>query len=141
MWRLRKKVMGFYLVLWILTLFSLFILVVLRTDDNEEGGTLVFYTLIYWHAKVSLLFNRQRQDADEALLRYNLEQPLEKKDNSRLCWMDTLLYLVYPQRPFLTTRTIELVGHDKLGAGQNATVDVMSYGGYDIDDAIDDSYE
>lgn len=51
--------------------------------------------------------------------------------------MDTLLYLlVYPQRPLLTTRTIELVGYDKLGAGQNATVAVMSYSGYDIEDAI-----
>ena len=44
--------------------------------------------------------------------------------------MDTLLYLLcYPQRPLLTTRTIELVGFDKLGAGQNATVAVMSYSG------------
>jgi DNA-directed RNA polymerase III subunit RPC2 len=36
----------------------------------------------------------------------------------------------------LTTRTIELVGYDKLGAGQNATVAVMSFSGYDIEDAI-----
>ena len=44
--------------------------------------------------------------------------------------MDTLLYLlVYPQRPLLTTKTIELVGYDRLGAGQNATVAVMSYSG------------
>mmetsp|Transcript_10383 Transcript_10383/g.31241 ORF Transcript_10383/g.31241 Transcript_10383/m.31241 type:complete len:1166 (-) Transcript_10383:34-3531(-) len=51
--------------------------------------------------------------------------------------MDTLLYLLcYPQRPLLTTRTIELVGFDKLGAGQNATVAVMSYSGYDIEDAM-----
>eukprot|EP00884_Botryococcus_braunii_P009393 jgi/Botrbrau1/18455/Bobra.0072s0038.1 len=50
---------------------------------------------------------------------------------------DTLLYLlVYPQRPLLSTKTIELVGFDKLGAGQNATVAVMSYSGYDIEDAI-----
>ncbi|BDA40723.1 DNA-directed RNA polymerase III subunit RPC2 [Coccomyxa sp. Obi] len=50
---------------------------------------------------------------------------------------DTLLYLlVYPQRPLLTTKTIELIGFDKLGAGQNATVAVMSYSGYDIEDAI-----
>ncbi|KAL6328087.1 hypothetical protein AAG906_033363 [Vitis piasezkii] len=56
---------------------------------------------------------------------------------NQLCRMDSLLYLlVYPQRPLLTTRTIELVGYDKLGAGQNATVAVMSYSGYDIEDAI-----
>ncbi|KAK2662807.1 hypothetical protein Ddye_001381 [Dipteronia dyeriana] len=56
---------------------------------------------------------------------------------NHLCRMDTLLYLlVYPQRPLLTTRTIKLVGYDQLGAGQNATVAVMSYSGYDIEDAI-----
>ncbi|XP_059456105.1 DNA-directed RNA polymerase III subunit 2 isoform X1 [Corylus avellana] len=56
---------------------------------------------------------------------------------NQFCRMDTLLYLlVYPQRPLLTTKTIELVGYDKLGAGQNATVAVMSYSGYDIEDAI-----
>ncbi|KAK1372478.1 hypothetical protein POM88_028671 [Heracleum sosnowskyi] len=56
---------------------------------------------------------------------------------NQLCRMDSLMYLlVYPQRPLLTTRTIELTGYDKLGAGQNATVAVMSYSGYDIEDAI-----
>ncbi|GLJ24758.1 hypothetical protein SUGI_0473260 [Cryptomeria japonica] len=56
---------------------------------------------------------------------------------NQLCRIDTLLYLlVYPQRPLLTTKTIELIQYDKLGAGQNATVAVMSYSGYDIEDAI-----
>ncbi|KAB2054988.1 hypothetical protein ES319_A11G005000v1 [Gossypium barbadense] len=56
---------------------------------------------------------------------------------NQLCRMDTLLHiLVYPQRPLVTTRTIELVGYDKLGAGQNAAVAVMSCSGYDIEDAI-----
>nr|CAD1831044.1 unnamed protein product [Ananas comosus var. bracteatus] len=59
------------------------------------------------------------------------------RNTYQLCRADTLLYLlVYPQRPLLTTKTIELVGYDKLGAGQNATVAVMSYSGYDIEDAI-----
>lgn len=51
--------------------------------------------------------------------------------------MDALTnILVYPQRPLLTTKSIELVGFDKLGAGQNAIVAVMSYSGYDIGNAI-----
>lgn len=51
--------------------------------------------------------------------------------------IDTLLYLmVYPQQPMVKTRTIELIHYDKLPAGQNATVAVMSYSGYDIEDAL-----
>jgi len=51
--------------------------------------------------------------------------------------LDTLLYLmVYPQKPMVKTRTIELVRYDKLPAGQNAIVAVMSYSGYDVEDAL-----
>ncbi|KAI9686121.1 MAG: DNA-directed RNA polymerase III core subunit ret1 [Bogoriella megaspora] len=51
--------------------------------------------------------------------------------------VDTLLYLlVYPQKPLVKTRTIELVRYDKLPAGQNSIVAVMSYSGYDIEDAL-----
>ena len=51
--------------------------------------------------------------------------------------IDTLLYLMtYPQRPMVQTKTIELVGYDRLPAGQNATVAVMSFSGYDIEDAL-----
>ncbi|BFZ55588.1 DNA-directed RNA polymerase III complex subunit Rpc2 [Savitreella phatthalungensis] len=51
--------------------------------------------------------------------------------------IDTLLYLmVYPQQPMVKTKSIELIGYDKLPAGQNATVAVMSYSGYDIEDAL-----
>lgn len=51
--------------------------------------------------------------------------------------IDTLLYLMcYPQQPMVKTKTIELIGYDKLPAGQNATVAVMSYSGYDIEDAL-----
>ena len=51
--------------------------------------------------------------------------------------IDTLLYaMVYPQQPMVKTKTIELVQYDQLPAGQNATVAVMSYSGYDIEDAL-----
>ncbi|ROW04018.1 hypothetical protein VSDG_01126 [Cytospora chrysosperma] len=51
--------------------------------------------------------------------------------------IDTLLYtLVYPQRPMVISKTIELTSYDKLPAGHNATVVVMSFSGYDIEDAL-----
>ena len=57
--------------------------------------------------------------------------------HNQLNRIDTLLYLsVYPQQPMVKTKTIELIGYDRLPAGQNATVAVMSYSGYDIEDAL-----
>jgi len=51
--------------------------------------------------------------------------------------IDTLMYnLVYPMRPMVKSRTIELIHFEDLPAGQNAIVAVMSYSGYDIEDAI-----
>lgn len=51
--------------------------------------------------------------------------------------IDTLLYLlVYPQKPLVKTKIMDLISYEKLPAGQNATVAVMSYSGYDIEDAL-----
>ncbi len=36
----------------------------------------------------------------------------------------------------VATATADFIGFGRLGAGQNATVAVMSYSGYDIEDAI-----
>lgn len=57
--------------------------------------------------------------------------------SNQLLRIDSILYLmVYPQKPMVKTRTIELIKYDQLPAGQNATVAVMSYSGYDIEDAL-----
>ena len=51
--------------------------------------------------------------------------------------IDSVLYLlVYPHKPLVKTRAIELIQYDKLPAGQNAIIAVMSYSGYDIEDAL-----
>ncbi|CAE7902219.1 POLR3B [Symbiodinium sp. KB8] len=51
--------------------------------------------------------------------------------------IDTVLYLmVYPQKPMVRTRVIDMIGFDEIPAGQNAIISVMSYSGYDIEDAI-----
>lgn len=71
-------------VFWTLTLVPLFkyVFIVLRADDNGEGGTFALYSSICRHAKVSLLPNPQI--ADEALSTYKLEHPPEKENNSRV---------------------------------------------------------
>ncbi|CAD5218163.1 unnamed protein product [Bursaphelenchus okinawaensis] len=51
--------------------------------------------------------------------------------------IDTLLYLlVYTQKPLVKSRTIEFCGYEQLPAGHNAMVAVMSFSGYDIEDAL-----
>ncbi|EAR92467.1 DNA-directed RNA polymerase (macronuclear) [Tetrahymena thermophila SB210] len=50
--------------------------------------------------------------------------------------VDTILYqLIYPQTPLLKTKVIEYAGYDKFPAGHNASIAVLSYSGYDIEDA------
>lgn len=51
--------------------------------------------------------------------------------------LESVLYLLcYPQKPLVKTKTIEFINFEKLPAGHNATVAIMSYSGYDIEDAI-----
>ena len=51
--------------------------------------------------------------------------------------VDTLLYLMtYPQKPMVKSKTLEISNFEKLPAGQNASVAIMSYTGYDIEDAV-----
>ncbi|GAB4832041.1 Potassium transporter 2 [Ancistrocladus abbreviatus] len=71
-------------VFWTLTLLPLFkyVFIVLRADDNGEGGTFALYSLICRHAKVGLLPNRQV--ADEAVSTYKLEHPPEARSSSKV---------------------------------------------------------
>ena len=51
--------------------------------------------------------------------------------------MDGLLYsLVYPQKPMVKSRTLDLINFDNIPGGHNACIAVMSFSGYDIEDAI-----
>lgn len=44
--------------------------------------------------------------------------------------------LVYPQKPMVKSRTLDLVNFDYVPGGQNTSLAVMSYSGYDIEDAV-----
>ncbi|KAJ8601877.1 hypothetical protein CTAYLR_002701 [Chrysophaeum taylorii] len=51
--------------------------------------------------------------------------------------MDSLLYsLIYPQKPMVKSRVLDLISFDSLPGGCNASLAVMSYSGYDIEDAV-----
>ncbi|KAA0188110.1 hypothetical protein HAZT_HAZT004280 [Hyalella azteca] len=50
---------------------------------------------------------------------------------------DTVMHnLIYNQKPLVKTRTIELIGFEEVAAGHNSIVAVLSYSGYDIEDAV-----
>ncbi|XP_074567835.1 putative potassium transporter 8 [Curcuma longa] len=76
-------------VFWTLTLVPLFkyVFIVLRADDNGEGGTFALYSLICRHANVSLLPNKQV--ADEELSTYKYECPPDTANRSRIkVWLE-----------------------------------------------------
>jgi len=51
--------------------------------------------------------------------------------------MDGLIYtLIYPMKPMCKSRTLDLANFDKVPGGQNTCICVMSYSGYDIEDAV-----
>ena len=70
-------------VFWTLTLIPLlkYVFIVLRADDNGEGGTFALYSLLCRHARVSLLPNTQL--ADEHLTEYTMDNgtvPVNRKN-------------------------------------------------------------
>ena len=44
--------------------------------------------------------------------------------------------MVYPHKPMVKTRSLDIINFDNTPAGQNAYIAVMSYSGYDIEDAV-----
>lgn len=70
------------LVFWTLTLIPLlkYVFIVLRADDNGEGGTFALYSLLCRHARISTLPNCQL--ADEELSEYNKDVILSDKKSS-----------------------------------------------------------
>jgi DNA-directed RNA polymerase III subunit RPC2 len=44
--------------------------------------------------------------------------------------------MYYPQKPMVKSKTLEISNFENLPAGQNASVAIMSYTGYDIEDAV-----
>ncbi|MCO5590960.1 hypothetical protein L7F22_044936 [Adiantum nelumboides] len=61
-------------IFWTFTLIPIlkYVFIVLRADDNGEGGTFALYSLLCRHAKIGLLPNQQ--PVDEELSTYSLEQ-------------------------------------------------------------------
>ncbi|EOB12317.1 DNA-directed RNA polymerase III subunit RPC2 [Nosema bombycis CQ1] len=56
--------------------------------------------------------------------------------NSNKRYDGVILQLCTPQRPLTTSHILNITDYNKIPAGQNAMVAVMSYSGYDIEDAL-----
>ncbi|XP_039132248.1 probable potassium transporter 9 [Dioscorea cayenensis subsp. rotundata] len=71
-------------VFWTLTLIPLlkYVFIVLRADDNGEGGTFGLYSLICRHANVSLLPNKQAADEELSTYRSECSAEILKNNNN-----------------------------------------------------------
>ncbi|KAJ0052731.1 hypothetical protein Pint_02676 [Pistacia integerrima] len=98
-------------VFWTLTLIPLvkYVFIVLRADDNGEGGTFALYSLLCRHARVSSLPNCQL--ADEELSEYNKEVILSNNNSVAgfLCsiWVGAFHVKGATPLPFLDPDTLE----------------------------------
>ncbi|KAL0408617.1 UNVERIFIED_CONTAM: Potassium transporter 6 [Sesamum radiatum] len=74
------------LVFWTLTLVPLvkYVFIVLRADDNGEGGTFALYSLLCRHAKVNSLPNCQLADEDLSAYKKDIISPEPSSYGARL---------------------------------------------------------
>ncbi|KAK6133612.1 hypothetical protein DH2020_032642 [Rehmannia glutinosa] len=74
------------LVFWTLTLLPLlkYVFIVLRADDNGEGGTFALYSLLCRHAKVNLLPSSQLADEDLSTYKKDITSPEPSTFGARL---------------------------------------------------------
>lgn len=56
--------------------------------------------------------------------------------NTKKRFDSVILQLSYTHRPLVSTKILDLISYNEIPAGQNAMVAVMSYSGYDIEDAL-----
>ncbi|EYU22480.1 hypothetical protein ABFS82_05G015000 [Erythranthe guttata] len=74
------------LIFWTLTLVPLlkYVFIVLRADDNGEGGTFALYSLLCRHAKVNPLPSRQLADEDLSSYTKDIKSPAQSTFGGRL---------------------------------------------------------
>ncbi|KAL0447116.1 UNVERIFIED_CONTAM: Potassium transporter 6 [Sesamum latifolium] len=74
------------LVFWTLTLIPLlkYVFIVLRADDNGEGGTFALYSLLCRHAKVNSLPSCQLADEDLSAYKKDITSPEPSTFGARL---------------------------------------------------------
>ncbi|GAA0141353.1 transporter [Lithospermum erythrorhizon] len=73
-------------IFWTLTLIPLlkYVFIVLRADDNGEGGTFALYSLLCRHAKVSSLLSRQSADEELSNYKKDIISPSQTSFRARL---------------------------------------------------------
>ncbi|KAH7688784.1 KUP system potassium uptake protein [Dioscorea alata] len=81
--------------------FAKYVFIVLKANDNGEGGTFALYSLICRYAKVSLLPNQQQADEDISSFRLKIPTPelaralyIKDKLEKNSLWKTLLLLLV-----------------------------------------------
>eukprot|EP00249_Psilotum_nudum_P018190 c26681_g1_i1 orf=98-2524(+) len=98
------------IIIYTITLipFIKYVLIVLRANNNGEGGTLSLYSLICRYAKVSLLPNRE--PADEQISNFKVQVPTKRLDRALkikekletcLLWKNLLFIVVLIDASFI----------------------------------------